>query len=105
MRPNTSGGQFDYYGLMLYVGPSSDPKEWEVNFWANTSTTYQFEEALIGEGLLSSSTGIGITDNEGSSGPSITATPEPDSLLLLATGMLCLALVASRKRTEFGREL
>jgi len=97
--PNTSGGQFDYYGLMLYVGPSSDPKEWEVNFWANTDTTYQFEEALVGEGLLSSSTGIGIADGDGSTGPSITPTPEPGSLFLLGTGLLGLALVAFRKRT------
>ena len=39
--PNTVGGQFDYYGLLIYVGPSGDPTKWEVNFWADTSTTYE----------------------------------------------------------------
>jgi hypothetical protein len=113
--PNTSGGQFDYYGLLFYVGPSNDPTEWEVNFWANTSTTYQLEEALTGAGFLSSSTGIGITSpgnsnsppsgGNGPAGPEISAVPEPGSLFLLGTGLLCLACFASRKRKASRQDL
>src|ERR1035441_8594097 len=48
--PNTVGGQFDYYGLLIYVGPSGDPTKWEVNFWADTSTSYEMVESLTGSG-------------------------------------------------------
>jgi hypothetical protein len=103
--PGTTGGQFDYYGLLFNIGPSSDPNEWEVNFWANTSTTYVLVESQDepSQDYLNESAGIGITDPsnpEGPSdppGPTITALPEPSSLPLFGTGLFGLAFVFYRK--------
>jgi hypothetical protein len=108
--PNTTGGQFDLQGPLFYAGPSSNPTEWEVNFWADSGTTYKLEESLTGSGLayLSSSTGIGnyLSDNPGDPGdppgPIITPAPEPSSLLLLGSGLLGLAVVALRKAKASG---
>jgi hypothetical protein len=108
--PGTTGGQFDYYGLLLNIGPSSDPAEWEVNFWANTSTTYVLVESETepGQDYLNQSNGIGITSSGSfgnSPGPIIARTPEPGSLLLLGTGLLGLAAVIFRKAKSSDKDL
>jgi hypothetical protein len=108
--PGTTGGLFDYYGLLFNIGPSGDPDEWEVNFWANTSTTYILVESETepGQDYLNQSTGIGISspDNPPNpTGPIISKTPEPGSLLLLGTGLLGLAVVLYRKAKPSGLDL
>ena len=103
--PGTVGGQFDLQGLLFYVGPSTDPTEWEVNVWANGQTTYQLEESVTGaQGYyLNSASGIGITNpslpvslvDDGSPVASlqITSTPEPAPLVLLGLGLFAIALL------------
>jgi hypothetical protein len=92
--PGTSGGEFDYYGLLWYVGPVGNPHEWEVNFWSNTSTTYQLEESLTGstQDYLNSATGIGITRGGGA-----IVSPEPGPSVLFGVGIMGLALLVGRK--------
>jgi hypothetical protein len=108
--PGTSGGLFDYYGLLFNIGPSNNPDEWEVNFWANTNTTYILVESETepGQDYLNQSTGIGISNPADPTGPTdptgpiISPTPEPGSLLLLGTGLLGLAAVLYRKAKPSG---
>jgi len=105
--PGTSGGLFDYYGLLFNIGPSNNPDEWEVNFWANTSTSYILVESETepGQDYLNQSTGIGISSPDNPpdpTGPIISPTPEPGSLLLLGTGLLGLAVVLYRKAKPSG---
>lgn len=105
--PGTIGGLFDYYGLLLNIGPSSNPDEWEVNFWANTSTTYVLVESQNepSQDYLNTSTGIGISSSgnpSDPSGPIISQTPEPGSLLLMGTGLLSLAVMLYWKAKPTG---
>ena len=47
--PGTSGGAFDYQGLMLDVTGSN---QWEVNFYSPDSTSYDMYEGLASGGYL-----------------------------------------------------
>lgn len=108
--PGTTNGEFDLQGLLFYVGPQSDPTEWEVNFWSVNSTTYQLEESVTGEGqhYLGGANDISITPANTfhqSGGGINSVVPEGSGWTMLGLGGLALAGVFLFKVGETRRQV
>ena len=85
----TASSLFDLFGAQLFTGSLNDPTFKTGDFTLTTSEGFQ--------GYCNqSSYNLDITD------PGPTVTPEPSSVMLLATGVLALLAMAMVKRNAFG---